>query len=684
MLFFSKLFVISKLFVNKCCLLGSLLACTLGLLLAAPVARAQVAPAARPSATSAPRPPADTLTTRPHRLAEARISTVRPTQFAVGSRQLVLDSTDLALGRGASLAQVLQARTPLYFKDYGPGQLASISIRGTAARHTAVLWQGLNINIPSLGEADFAILPVGGPTSVAVQPGPAAALYGSGAIGGTVLLDNTLDWRPGARGSVQADAGSFGLLGGSGTLSVAGGRVAARTAASYRTAQNDYPYTVQEAAGPVRRLLTNAVLHHQWSLTQDLALRLGQGGELTATAWLTDTDRDIQPSIYAAPTQTRELDKSRRLLLAYRHLASARRQWAVRAAWFEDVLDYQDGGATSRSLMRTTQAQAEHTSALGQRGSLRLGAEAQHYAAQIDGYGPAPITENRAAAFALLRFDPRPGLRLSGNLRQALLPGGAAPLTPTLGAEWDLGAGRRAAADSASARLTLRGSASRSYRAPTLNERYWQPGGNPNLRPETGLGYEGGLRYTYPLGPGASLVAEATAFHQLVNDWVQWTPDDRGIWSPLNLRQVRSQGLEATAAYRLRRGPYRLLARAAYSLTSTTKTQGAPGDYDPLGVQLMYVPRHQGSLVADQYWGRWLLSAQATATGRRYTDASGTANLPAYAVAGATLGYTWRLPGCDLTGLLRATNLLNQAYFGYPGRPAAPRAWQASLRLDWR
>ena len=669
----------SKLSTEKGGRPGRLAACALGLLLAAPAACAQVAP---PPA-SVPPPAPDTLTTRVHRLAEARISTVRPTRFAVGSRQLVLDSTDLALYRGGSLAQVLQARTPLYFKDYGPGQLASISIRGTAARHTAVLWQGLNINIPSLGEADFAILPVGGPTSIAVQPGPAAALYGSGAIGGTVLLDNTLDWRPGARGSAQVDAGSFGLLGGSVAASVATARVAARTAASYRTAQNDYPYTVREAAGPARRRLVGATLHHQWSLTQDVALRLGVAGELTATAWLTDTDRDIQPSIYAAPAQTRELDRSRRLLLAYRHLASARRQWAVRAAWFEDGLDYQDGGATSRSLMRTTQVQAEHTSALGPRGSLRLGAEAQHYAAQIDGYGPAPITENRVAAFALLRFDPRPGLRLSANLRQALLPGGAAPLTPTLGAEWDV-AGQPAATDSAGARLTLRGSASRSYRAPTLNERYWQPGGNPSLRPETGLGYEGGLRYTRPLGPRASLLAEATAFHQLVNDWVQWTPDERGIWSPLNLRQVRSQGLEASAAYRLRRGGYRLHARAAYSLTHTTKPQGAPGDYDPLGVQLMYVPRHQGSLVADQTWGRWLLSAQASATGRRYTDASGTANLPAYAVAGATLGHTWRLAGCDLTGLLRATNLLNQAYFGYPGRPAAPRAWQASLRLDWR
>ena len=629
---------------------------------------------------------ADTLVGRAHRLPEARVRAVRPERFAVGSRRLVLDSTALAQYRGAALSELLEARTPLYIKNYGPGQLASISLRGTAARHTAVLWQGFNINIPSLGEADFAILPVGAPTSIAVQPGPAAALYGSGAIGGVVLLGADTDWRAGWRGSLQADAGSFGLRGGSLAAHGATARVAVRTTASWRTAQNDYPYTVQEVRGPVQRTLPNAVLHHQWSLSQDVALRLGTAGELLATAWLTDTDRDIQPSVFAAPTQTRELDQSRRLLLSYRHLASAQRQWVVRGAWFEDILDYSDNGAVSRSRMRTTQAQAEHTAALGPRGSLRVGAEAQHFAALIDGYGPTEVTENRAAAFALLRYDPRPGLRLSANVREALLPGGAAPLTPTLGLEWDwLGGHRASPTDSAGPVLTLRASASRSYRAPTLNERYWQPGGNPNLLPETGWGYEAGLVHRRALGPLASLQAEATGFHQLVDDWVQWMPDARGIWSPRNLRQVRSQGLETAAAYALRYRRYRLQARAAYSLTHTTKVQGAPADYDPLGVQLMYVPRNQASFTTDQQWRGWLLSTQASATGLRYTDASGTASLPAYAVLGATAGHTWHLPASlDLTATVRGTNLLNQAYYGYPGRPAPPRAWLASLRLDWR
>ncbi|MBF9238512.1 TonB-dependent receptor [Hymenobacter sp. BT683] len=652
----------------------------LGLLLAGP----GVALGQQPGPAAAP-PDSARLSRRQHRLAEVQVRAVGPERFAVGSRRFELDSAVLAQYRGANLADVLQARTPLVLKNYGPGQLATIALRGTSAQHTAVLWNGLNIMLPTLGQNDFSLLPAGANTRVAVQPGPAAALYGSGAIGGAVLLNTDPDWRPGSRGSVQADAGSFGLAGGSLEARTTTPTVAVRIAASYREAQNNYSYVLREARGPVRYTLRNAALRHQWSISPDVAWRIGKAGEVTAAAWLTDADREIQAGVNVVGSEARERDQSRRLVLGYRHVA-ARQQWAVRGAWFEDIINYRDGGTPSNSRVRTSQAQAEHTSALGARGSLRVGAEAQHFAALVDGYGSETITENRAAAFALLRYDPRPALRLSANLRQAALPAGLAPLTPTVGVEWDLLPARPDTLSYSSAsQLTIKASAARSYRAPTLNERYWLPGGNTALRPELGAGAEAGLRYRQRRGRRITMEAELTAFRQDVDHWVQWLPStSTGIWSPRNLRQVRSQGLEASTAVHLRQGSYQGGAQLAYHFTDTRKIQGSAADSDPVGVQLAFVPRHQASLSTDHRWRDWLVSGTFVFSSFRYTNASGTDFLPSTSLLGATVGRTVRGPaGTSVLLLVQAANLLNHTYYSYPGRPAPPRTLGASLRLSW-
>ncbi len=649
------------------------------LLATSPAARAQ-----------APRP--DTLTTRAHRLPEARVRAVRPSRFAVGTAQWAVDSLALSQYRAGTVADALAARTPAYIRNYGPGQLASISLRGTAARHTAVLWNGFNINLPTLGEADFNLLPLNGLREVVVQPGPAAALYGNGAIGGTVLLDTSPDFKTSRlRATAQGDLGAWGQRGGSATVQAAGGRVAVRAAASYRQADNDYPYLNPEVSGLVRRYATNAALLHQWSLSQDVTLRLGAAGELTAGTWLTDVDRQIQVAAGAANDHARERDQSRRLLLGYRQVLANGGQWAARAAWFEDVLDYNsDQVARSNSAVQTTQAQGEYTRPVGGRATLRLGAEAQHFAAVVDGYGGA-IGENRGAAFALLRYDPRASLRLTGNLRQALLPAGLAPLTPTAGAEWDIFSQPAPTPDSITSspsvphQLTLKANLARTYRAPTLNERYWRPGGNPNLLPESGGGAEVGLRYQRALSRATAFTGAVTAYSQTVNEWVQWLPNERGIYTPRNLRQVRSQGLEAALELRYGRGRYAAHGRARYAFTSTQKTQGTPDDPDPTGQQLAFVPLHQLSLSLDQTWGSWQLCTTLGRTGLVYVDNSGLGYLPAYWPLAATAGYTLRGAGpLAFTALVQGSNLLNLSYYTYSARPAPPRALLVSLRVGWR
>ncbi|QHJ08866.1 TonB-dependent receptor [Hymenobacter busanensis] len=608
-----------------------------------------------------------------HVLPTVQVQAARPAKYAAGSRFTSLDSTALAAYQGGTVADVLSARTPLHLKTYGPGQLASISIRGTSARHTAVLWHGFALNFPTLGEADMALLPVAGVSRIDVQHGPAASLYGSGAVGGAVVLGEQTA-PAGTRLGGMAEVGSFGTR----TLSVSGsqrdGRVSIRTGFMVRDARNDFTYTSREFAGVLRRRQQNAALQ-QSSFQQDLTVQVGRRGELSAAAWLTDANRQIQPSMGAANNHARERDQSARVVLGYRQ-RGLRSETVVRVAWFGDLLDYQnDDLATSHSRSAVRQAHLEHTLRWRSNVSLRLGAEAQDFVARVDGYRRS-VQEQRYAGFALLRYDPTPRLRLTLNARQAALPGRQPPLTPTLGAEWEVWRTNQQ-------QLWLKASTARSYRAPTLNERYWRPGGNPNLIPETSVGGESGLHYEATTSSQLRLQADLTAYGLVVDDWVQWIPDANGVYSPRNLRQVRTQGLEASSQLQWQLGGYALRAGAGYAFTQARKISGYPTDADPIGVQLPYVPLHAATLHTDHEWRGWLLTASGTFTGFRYTSASATEYLPSYRLLNGSVGRRFAVGRWQLTALLQGYNLGNADYQNYDARAMPGRSGTLSLRANW-
>ncbi|MBW3129232.1 TonB-dependent receptor plug domain-containing protein [Hymenobacter profundi] len=629
------------------------------------------------AAVQAQRAPIDTSAATPHLLPTAVVEAARLSRYAVGSRRTTLDSVAVNQLPAGTLAEALSRLTPIYLKNYGPGQLSSITLRGTSARHTAVLWNGFNINLPTLGEADFALLPVNGATRITVQPGPASAVYGNGALGGTVLLSSPVQWGAGWRGQAQADVGNYGMRAGSVENSFSNEKLALRTAASYREGQNDFPYQERTIDGLVERRQTNAA-YRQWSLTQDATLRLGQHSELMGAVWLTDADRRIQPAIGAANDNAQERDQSRRLFAGYRHVAG-RHETGVRMAWFKDILNYRSNTvAQSNSRVRTSQIQADHSLQLRSNLSVRVGGEAQHFAARVDGYGQ-DLTENRFSGYALVRYDPMPTLRLTANIRQAFIPGRRPPLAPTLGGEWQVW-------QHDTHTLVLKGSAARSYRVPTLNERYWRPGGNPNLLPETSLGYEGGVQHTFKPIPTLSLVTELTAYRQQVRNWVQWLPGDTvSYWSPRNLRRVQAQGIELSSELGWQPGRYNLTARAAYAYTRSQKVSGYIFDPDPVGVQLPYVPLHTVAFTTRQSWRGWQLLTQSTFTSFRYTDASATTFLPSYFLLSGSLGYTFHTRSTwSLTALVQGFNLTNLTYNSYEARAMPPRNGVLSLRVSWR
>ncbi|HCQ17109.1 MAG TPA: hypothetical protein DIU20_12650, partial [Cryomorphaceae bacterium] len=133
----------------------------------------------------------------------------RTRNFAVGSELITIDSTRLKGRNGQSLTEVLSQEGLFYLKHYSPGNLATTSFRGANAQQTVVTWNGFNINSPLNGQFDLSLFPVNSFDEIQVQPGASSALWGSGAIGGSIHLGHKANFKPHLTIGAGLQAGSF-------------------------------------------------------------------------------------------------------------------------------------------------------------------------------------------------------------------------------------------------------------------------------------------------------------------------------------------------------------------------------------------------------------------------------------------------------------------------------------------
>ena len=77
----------------------------------------------------------------------------------IGTTRTEIDTMVLRENVVNSLADILSQSTSVFIKNYGRGTLATASFRGTAPSHTQVLWNGMKINSPMLGQVDFSLIP---------------------------------------------------------------------------------------------------------------------------------------------------------------------------------------------------------------------------------------------------------------------------------------------------------------------------------------------------------------------------------------------------------------------------------------------------------------------------------------------------------------------------------------------
>lgn len=592
-------------------------------------------------------------------LDEVEITSQRFNQYKTGFHYSKIDSAQLALFPAANLSQLLQAFTPVHIRTYGPTGIASAAFRGTGAEHTAVLWNGFNIANSMLGQFDFSLLPTLAVDEIQVQHGGNGALFGSGAIGGTIQLENTPRFNTGMRGLIGTTIGSFGLAQPLAQISYGSANQYVKANYQHRVVRNNFPfmhegisYTQQHA-----RLSNNALTaSHFWKPRKNQLLK--------TNVMLLENNRQLPPTFQRNLSRATQLDQSFRLGSEW-NLHSGEYMFAVRSGLFGERLKFQDPlsqiYSTNDILNWITEVQLQRQ--WKQKWNLSTGANYTFTQANSAGYRLSNATQQRAALFYALQYKSK-SIIITQSTRIEKQDDLTAPIIPLLGVEYRIFKG-----------WMLAGNASRGYRMPALNERFWFPGGNPNLLAEDSYGGDIGLGHVGHIG-NFCWQAKALYFYRHISNRIVWLP---GSQFPVatNIREMQTQGLETQWKLALLINKnWNINYTGQFNFTHAINLRAISANDNAVGKQMILVPRIGQQHFATIQYKQYQLSTIAQYTGMRFTSSDNSAALNDFQTIDMVMSRAISHNKHRLSLQIGVYNMLNTQYMIMPEMPMYGRTFQ--------
>lgn len=599
-------------------------------------------------------------------LSEVSVVKTRASQFAVGSQIQNIDSTRLSNYQGQNLTDILRSESGIYTKYYSPGNLASTSSRGANASQTALTWNGFNINSPLNGIFDLSLFPLTAFDKVSVQPGASSALWGSGAIGGSIHLNHKPHFKDEGRAAVSFNIGSFGFHQENVTLGWSNKKTSHRLSLVSQYADNDFtylnPFNQEEETQRNNQINTLGLLSENY-------IRLSKKDILSLNVWLQQTERQIPLAIYETAL-TQQDDDVLRLTSEWMH-SFKKSQLKIRGAWFIENQDYtnftQDTSYFNNN--ETFIGEAEYAIQLAPNHKVDIGFNATSNQADVQSYGSEPIWQHRQSVFAGYHWNILKPLQFSAMLRQEIVDANAVPFTYTLGMNWDIIWG-----------ISLKGQFSKVYRTPTLNDRYWNPGGNPDLNAEDGYAQELSLIWENQKDKFNWNVT-ISGFNRNISNWIIWQPSS-GIWSPQNLLDVWSRGWEGRAFVKWTSNKFSIKLSGMGNYTVSTNEEPLRPNDATVGKQLIYTPIYSGIAGLDLQYSNFNISYTHSYTGYTYTASDHSSFLEPYQLGNLNFNYRYQRKMFGGSLFFKINNIWNESYQVVRNRPMPGINYNLGINLN--
>jgi iron complex outermembrane receptor protein len=210
---------------------------------------------------------------------------------------------------------------------------------------------------------------------------------------------------------------------------------------------------------------------------------------------------------------------------------------------------------------------------------------------------------------------------------------------------------------------------SRNSKVPTMNDLFWNPGGNPDLLNEYSYTGEISIDLRKKYGDHNEFNSDFTVYSGRIKDMIQWRPGSMSYWTPENIASVGASGIETGLGYNYLMNRTAVRFSIQYSYNRSRDLDMKEGE----DLQLIYVPEHQFNSSIRTTFRNFSGGLTGSYTGKRYTTTDNSEFLPGYLLFNVNTGYSFRMDRSFFELTLRAENLLNKQYeviawYPMPGR----------------
>lgn len=544
-----------------------------------------------------------------------------------------LDTLALQSKSTSSLSQLLIQHSPVFIKTYGPGGVATASFRGTTASHTLVLWNGFQLNAPNLGQVDFSTIPVFLADDVSLNWGSGTS-SNSGGLGGAVNIDNATQFGEGFLLDAKQSYGSFNTWGSYLTIGNRGKHFSFRVKAFRDASDNDFEYE-NIATIPHQRMKQQNASFVDYGLMPEMCL-LFKRSILSVSSWNQWNHRNLPPIMTnVGNVNSSEWTKNdfSRNFVSFKTFWNTGHVELKSGAFIENQRYFLEtrnpfNDAVITSINSENKALILHQIAnLEQQlyRSWKLNAKLQWDNERVTSNNYEGLKRRDVvSAYAAVNGEPFSCAKLNLTARYDWTDGLPMGLFPTATFSYQLPFLKA---------LSATVGYSHNYRNPSLNDLYWYPGGNPDLRAENGRTFDLALKYAFK-NEHFAFEVRSGGYYSKVNDWIQWMPTAYRFWVPENVSLVKARGLENHLDMTFSWGDWKASLAGNYVFTVTTDESNNAVVQGTNGKQLIYIPRHHGNLFAKLGWKTWSLNYTLEVTGKRSTSYSDEQffayDLPAY------------------------------------------------------